>query len=238
MRRRAAQEPTDEWGWAALAAADPTFAERYDADQRRQAAEVGALAPVVDQLVRFGIAVTSIRDLQRPGAPIEAAAPVLIRWLPTINQPDAKRRVILILGDPRAGADAARALVDEFRRVAPNDDGDPVASVRATIGSALSAHDCDPIAEDLLAIASDRTHGMHRGMIVHNLSRLRARRADAIAALRTSLDDPQMRSIAAQALGTMRATEAEPDLDRLVDDPDPTVRAAVKSALRRMRNER
>ena len=215
VRRQASNQPRaiddHDRMWAALTAADPTFAERYEADQHHQVAEMKAFEPVLDDLSRSGISLTSVRELQSPGAPVEAATPVLLRWMPVIDQRDAKRRLIQILGDPRAGEYAARALIAEYRRVAPHDDGNPIASIRANIGSALSVHDCDPIADDLLAIAADRSHGLHRGMIVHDLSRLRARRADAIMLLRSLLDEPAMRSVSVQALTRLRATETRTD---------------------------
>jgi hypothetical protein len=227
-------KPTeDELIWRAVTAADPTFADRYERYEAARREVDEALVPVLDDLVRHGIPVGAIGDLQFKEAPLKQAAPILIKWLPLITFRPAKSVIIQVLGDRRAGTDASRALVNEYRRVGADDQLDPKISVRSVIGSALAASASDSNADDLLSIAADQTQGAHRFLVVFALGRLKKNRAAAIDVLREQLADDDVRVAAIDALGELRASEVREEVERFRDDHSPAVRDAVRRALKR-----
>ncbi|MDO8362508.1 MAG: hypothetical protein Q7V88_06390 [Actinomycetota bacterium] len=227
-------EPTeDEQIWEAVTAADPTFAERFERYEEKRREIDEALAPVREDLVLHGFRVAAIADLKLEDAPLKAAAPLLIKWLPIVTFRPAKCVIIDVLHDRRAGVDAARALVSEFRRVAADDELDPMISIRAHLGSALRASATDAVADELLSIAADRSQGAHRALVVLALGGLKKNRAAAIDVLRSQLADAEVRVPAIDALGKLRASDTHDEIERFREDQSPAVRAAARRALKK-----
>jgi hypothetical protein len=121
---------------------------------------------------------------------------VLLDVLPRVTLPAVEEAIVRPLTTPYARPDAARALLDEFRRTA---DADRPA-LKWAIGNALSVVTTPAHADELLELAGDRRHGAGRGMVVERLGRISGdRRVEEM--LIGLLDDPE---VAFQAIGGIR----------------------------------
>ena len=129
---------------------------------------------------------------------------------------------------------AARALIDEFRRVDPATDADEMTSIRSAIASALFFGASDSMAHELAELASERVHGGHRSLIVLALGELRKSKAVVVPALVAQLDDDTVASCAVQALVKLKATEARTDIDALVGHPNKVIRDEARKAIRKL----
>jgi hypothetical protein len=124
----------------------------------------------------------------------EAAAPILVRWLPQVRDPVEKEVLARSLtGVKTARSEAARAIVAEFRNADLNAETEKWAygNALATLADAESA-------DDLLDLVRDRRHGRARQMLCDALKRTRDPRApDALIEL---IDDDDVSGHAISAL--------------------------------------
>jgi hypothetical protein len=233
-RRRARQDHEDEQAiFDSVVAADPTFAERFNAYEQGREQVERALAGVVADLHAAGIEIRDVSDLRGQDAPIQAATPVLLRWLPMVDPP-AKNVLIQVLGDRRCGPAAARALVAAYRAGTSSAEDSSVYGVRAAIASALRNHDVNALFEEFESMAIDRSAGSDRALILWALAKPKRRRSEAISIARSQLDDPSVRTVALEVLGRLRAVEAWAEMAAYEHDADPDVRRAAKRALKRL----
>lgn len=197
--------------------------ERAVEDNRR------AAAPLLADLEAVGYVLGSVSSLRSFGRPYPRAIPVLIRWLPKMDNLEIKQSIIQSLAVRGArGTGAAQALVAEFRTLEGERDSD----VRWSIGGALEQISDPVVFDDMVAIATDPSWGRSREFVVSGLGRLKDTRA--VAPLRKLLEDEQVMPQAVQALGELRAQEARPDLEQLLNHPDKLVQKAVRRALKRL----
>jgi HEAT repeat protein len=170
----------------------------------------------------------------------DLAVPVLIEWLPRVRDPFLKEVIVRSLtGEPAAEGAGSRALVDEFRQT-PSTDG-KWSSVKWAIGDALATLADASVADDLLDLVRDKSHGSARERLCDALARTKDPRAPD--ALIEALDDPDLAGHAISALRRLgpksslpHLERARPKLERLVDDPSatPFARKQAAAALERL----
>jgi HEAT repeats len=138
----------------------------------------------------------------------EAAAPILVGWLPRVRDPIEKEVLARSLtGVKTARSEAARAIVTEFR----NADMDAEAEKWA-YGNALATLADAEIADDLLELVRDGRHGRARQMLCDALKRTKDPRApDALIEL---IDDDDIAGHAISALRSYGPKSALPHLER------------------------
>ena len=146
--------------------------------------------------------------IHAPRFDYEAAAPILIQWLPRAQTPLIKERIVRSLtGEKAATPDALKPLVSEFRQAADDEWG-----LKWAIGNALATLADDSIAEDLIALASDRRHGRSREMLTDALARTKDERAlDLLVEL---VDDDEVAGHAISALRRLGPKSSLPYLER------------------------
>lgn len=216
-----------------ILAADPQFAERLRRHEEHLEQVSRAAEPLFADLSDVGVRTGSFRELREPGSHLSLAVPVLVKWLTTVENETVKREVIRTLGDRRAGVDAARALIDEFRRVDPALDSNEMTSIRSAIASALFSGATDAVASELTTLAAERIHGGHRSLVLLALGRLKKSRSVVIPVLVAQLDDDSVADCAIQALVKLQAAEISGEIARLADHPKASIRSEVRKALRR-----
>jgi hypothetical protein len=130
--------------------------------------------------------------IRAPRFDFEAAAPVLVDWLPRVKTALVKERIVRSLtGEKTATPLALEPLVAEFRRA--DDHG-----LKWAIGNALATLADDSIADELVELARDRRHGGSREMLMDALARTKDERAlDALVDL---VDDDDVAGHAISAL--------------------------------------
>ena len=144
--------------------------------------------------------------IRAPRFDFEAAAPVLVDWLPRVKTALVKERIVRSLtGEKTATPLALEPLVAEFRRA--DDHG-----LKWAIGNALATLADDSIADELVELARDRRHGRSREMLMDALARTKDERAlDALVDL---VDDDDVAGHAISALRRLGPKSSLPYLER------------------------
>jgi HEAT repeat protein len=138
----------------------------------------------------------------------EAAAPILVEWLPRVHDPVEKEVIARALTATKsASAAAARALVAEFRKLPPEQD-----SVKWAIGNALATLADAEVADDLVDLLRDASHGYARQMLCDALKRTKD--PQAADALIEAIDDDDIAGHAILALRSYGPKTALPHLRR------------------------
>src|SRR4029077_12865783 len=75
--------------------------------------------PVLDDLAKLGYEVDTLDDLRHLRRPWKTALPVLLRWLPKMEDPGVKESIIRALSVPWVGNKATAELIEEFKKYAP-----------------------------------------------------------------------------------------------------------------------
>lgn len=209
---------------------DPAWVARRDRKEaeRLRVVEVNRrdAAPVVAELRVAGFEVESIADLHNRRMSYRDAVPILLGWLPRIENPAVKEDIVRSLSVKWAKPQAGPLLVDEFRQ-AP--DSDQELGLRWAIGNALAEVADDSVFEDVADLASDPAWGRSREMVAVALGNMSDPRA--VVVLRGLLNDEQVAGYAAMALGKLGAAEARADIEPLLEHPTAWVRKKAKQAL-------
>jgi hypothetical protein len=226
-------KPNDEMTAEELMAqleSDPEWVARRDRreGERRRLAEINRrdAAPVVAELRAAGLEVDSVADLHTRRMNYRHAVPILMRWLPRIDNPAVKEDIVRSLTVEWAKPQAGPLLIDEFRRA---DDPGEELGLRWAIGNALAEVADDSVFEEVADLASDRSWGRSREMLTVALGNMSDPRA--VEVLRGLLQDEQVAGHAVMAVGKLGAREARPDIEPLLDHPRAWVRQKAKEVL-------
>jgi hypothetical protein len=207
---------------------DPEFVARQkqQEDDRRRNLESyrRAARDVLADLAVAGFKVEAIGDLRRLGRPYPEAIPVLMRWLPRMQEAAVKEDIVRTLSVPWA-SDAAPLLLAEFEQ-AEDATG---TGLRWAIGNALEVLANDAIADEMIRLATDRRYGKAREMVVVGLGKLRDPRVTDV--LLDLLSDEDVVGHAVIALGKLRARAARSRIEPLLKHSKPWVRKEAKKAL-------
>jgi HEAT repeat protein len=188
--------------------------------------------PVLFDLAIAGFPVTSVDELRSKTLDYESVIPILIRWLPQVENLQLKASLIRALTVTWAKPEAATALLEEYRRA----DGQRSASVRWAAAKALTLVADDRIFDPLLELARDHNQGATRGLLVEALQNMQNPRA--VSALVELLEDGEVAGNALRALGELRAKTARPQMERLLFHPSAWVRQEAVRALDRLQGKR
>jgi HEAT repeat protein len=144
--------------------------------------------------------------IRAPRFDFQAAAPVLVDWLPRVKTTLVKERIVRSLTGQKAATPLAlQPLVAEFRRA--DEDG-----LKWAIGNALATLADDSIADELVELVRDRRHGRSREMLMDALARTKDERAlDALVEL---VDDDDVAGHAISALRRLGPKSSLPYLER------------------------
>jgi HEAT repeat protein len=184
--------------------------------------------PLREELAAAGFEVSSVAELYNSQMNYEKAIPLLLRWLPKIENPDIKESVVRALTVDWARPQAAPILIEEFRRVTdPSGTG-----LRWAIGNALATVADDSVFGEVAELAEDRRWGKAREMVTVALGNMRDPRA--VPVLQRLLADEEVAGHALIALGNLRAKEAQADIEPFLDHPTPWVRSEAQKALAKL----
>lgn len=201
---------------ARQAAATKRMADRFD-EYKRDA------AGVLEDLRKAGFDVESVGDL-RNTAPYPSAVPVLIAWLPKIDNQYVKEDIIRRLSVPWARPHALRPILQEFKTLP-----DKPPALKWAAGNALEVIADDSVFEEIVEIAIDPRHGRARDMVVASLGNMTDPRAVEI--LGDLLDDEAVAPYAVMGLGKLQVREARDRIEPFLTHPEEWIRAEAKKAL-------
>jgi hypothetical protein len=193
------------------------------------------IAPVKAALTAAGIDANDISRFVNRALPgviepsyfdAEAAAPILIEWLPRTSNEYVKETIVRRLRTPAAKKLATETLVVEFTRVRHE-------GVKWVIGDVLAYVADKSQHPALVELAADPRHGRSRQMLIDMLWRLETARADEV--LLAAIKDPDVTRHAISALRRRLGNEAvRPHIAALVDHPDGHVRDVARHQLKRI----
>lgn len=213
-------------------AADPEFMRRQNEKQAEHERFVqenrAAASPLLAELAGLGINVTSVGELHSRGLPYQGAIPLLMEWLPRIDNRDVKADIVRALSVRWARPAAARLLISEFRETT---DASPI-GIRWVIANALAVVADGSSLDDLLDLMTKTEHVQIRQMLVLALGNLEDPRS--IPILVGLLADRDLAGHTVMALGTAGRPEHIPLIAPFLDDPRAWVRKEAKKAIRRL----
>lgn len=184
-----------------------------------------AEAPVLADLARAGFGVSSLQELRSGRYSYREAIPVLLRWLPAVQNRAIKEEIVRTLTVKWARSVAAPALIDEFMHPSHADD----ANLRWVIGNALSEVASDSVYEEIVALIEDPGYGRAREMLALALARMHDPRAEQV--LFGLLDDPEVAPLALQALRKRKARLPVERLAPFLSHPEAWVRKEAQRLL-------
>jgi len=183
---------------------------------------------VLDELRNTGYEIDSIEDLYPRGVKLGLAIPILLKWLPKVEDKAVKDMIIRALSDRQAQGIAEPALIEEFKNIAL----DPYYRGQAwAIGNALEILFRDNLFHEALELATDRRYGGTRQMIVMALGKTKKNKEEAIDALLKLIQQEEVRGHAIFALGKLKAERARPEIEKYLDHESAYIRRVAKKAI-------
>lgn len=179
---------------------------------------------VLAKLAELGYHISTLSDLPALRVRYRTAIPVLIEALNSAEEPKLIEWLARCLSVPWARPAAVAPLIGAFGRCAAE-----TGVVRWAIGSALEVVWDDDYFEDLARIATDRSAGTARQMVVLGLAK--SKRLEATDVLLSLLGDPTVNGHAVEALRKMKRAVPEELIAPFLDDNRVWVRKNAKRIL-------
>ncbi len=151
--------------------------------------------PVLKELSKVGIQVEWISDLYSQKLINKKCIPILLHWLPLVENKDVKEDIVRALSIPWAKPIAAPVLIKEFRKLRNFE----FQGLKWAIGNALAVVADDTVFTDIVDLVSDRRYGRSREMLVVALGNMKDLRSQHI--LINLLEDDEVVGYAIMALG-------------------------------------
>ena len=192
--------------------------------------------PIMEELRAAGFDVIDLEAFSLRALPSTAAArtaaPILLRGIERVGDPDLQASLAMALADPRVRAIATAPLLEMFgamRDPALNGHDRPSEAVGARrrlktgLGSALSTLARDEHFDTLAALLRDRAHGHHRVYLLWALAHVK--HPDAVDLAIDLLDDEDVGLDALRALGDLRSERAASVFAPIAATPKPRGRS-------------
>jgi HEAT repeat protein len=216
----------------ALREKDPIYQAYFQENEKKRLAEVAAnrkeLVPLLTELAAAGFVVSHPQELVIE-FPQKEVIPILLKWLPKLNRPDARESVVRALSVPWAKPLAVKPLIAEFRNTPDNLPG-----LKWAIGNALEVLASDDVFDEIVELVRDKKHGKDREMLAMALGKMKNPKAvDVLIGL---LDDDEVVGHAIIGLNKLKAIQARPRIEQLVNHPKAWVRKEAKQTLRKFVN--
>jgi len=208
---------------------DPKYQAREQEKEHARLARIAinkeAAAPIVQELVAAGFPVNTVADLHNRQLNYPAAIPILLAWLPKVQNLDVKQDIVRSLSVPYAKPLAAGPLIDEFRRA----EEESPTGLRWVIGNALEVVGDDAVLDDMIELARDRRYGKAREMLVAGFGNMSDQRV--IPVLLDLLKDDEVTGHAIMALGKLKPQVARPHVEPFLKHPNAWVRNEAKKTI-------
>jgi HEAT repeat protein len=207
--------------------------ERILAEKERRRQQAIAInkrdsVPVLADLADAGFQLDWVSDLYSKRFFYKDAVPILLKWLPRMENLAVKEDIVRALSVPWAKPVAAPALVAEFHRMRNESNS----AIKWAIANALSVVADDSVFEDIVELVQDSHHGQAREMLAISLGNMKDSRAQDVLII--LLDDEEVVGHAIIALGKLKSPKAYPFIERFLTHPKAWVRKEAKKALDRI----
>jgi HEAT repeat protein len=214
-----------------LAIKDPDYVAAIEKQKQDNLARIEQekkdAAPLLEDLARSGIVVDHLGTLYHKQMHYPEGIPILLKWLPKIQNRSVQNCILLDLCVKWAFLVAWKPLVKAF------EDMEGIhPSLRWYVGKALNAMAKESVFEDIYRIVMNRSYGYDRGMVIEAFSRMK--NPIVPEALLELLDDESVYAYTISALGKLKVEAARPKLEQLLKHSDSTVRDYAKKALTKL----
>lgn len=183
--------------------------------------------PLVEDLKKAGLNITSSWDLVNTKSRYKPAIPILLEHLPRPYHLKNKEGIVRALAVKEAIGKASPVLIAEYNRT-PKDK----MPLRWAIGNTIYITITDDDVESILPIVRDKTNGMSRQMFVAALGKVKAEKAEEV--LIQLLDDEEVTTHALEALGRMKSKKAKDKISMLSNHPKALIRKEAQKALKKI----
>lgn len=202
-----------------------------DKQQQRQQTSIRnrrESAPVLADLAEAGYQIEWVEDLYVKRLNYISAIPILIKWLPLIDNLDVKEAIVRALTVPWAKPIAAPALLIEYRKLM----NEPDLAIKWAIANALEVVADDNSFIEIVKLVQDPRSGSARKMLTLALGNMKNPHAQDV--LIDLLEDDQVAGHAIMALGKLHSIKAYATIERFLNHPNTWVRKEAKKALTRI----
>jgi HEAT repeat protein len=180
-----------------------------------------AEAPLLEELGAAGVKIESMWDLVNYSFDYRQAVPILIEWLPKMQNIRVREAIVRALTVKFASPAAIKPLLVEFECGSE--------FIRWEVGNALHEVADKSVSGELMRLAAERKYGTGRRMIVIALGRLKERRA--VPLLVDLLKDPDVQGHALNALKLLNPVEARPAIEPFLTHKNKWFRREAKAAI-------
>ncbi len=188
------------------------------------------IKPIKDELVELGIEVTEIADLKyKSREEYRKALPILLEWLPKIQDELVKEDIVRTLSMPWAKPESSHYLIREFKNR-------PKKNLAWAIGNGISITAVDSDLNDLVSIVEDKSYGRNREMVVVALGNVKNERSEDT--LINLLHDEEVSGHAIIALRKLKSEKALNNIKAFTDHPKSWIRNEAKKAIKIIESSR
>ncbi len=207
------------------------IAESLLAEMQRKTpskAYLEAAAPLLRDLRKAGYDLKWLGQLRLTHKHYAAAIPIVLRWLPRVQDLDLKEDIVRTLTVKAARPQAARPLIEAFEAAPDSEEH----GLKWAIANALSVVADDTVLDDMVRLARDKRHGRAREMLTDALGNMKSPQAQDV--LIELLSDEQVAAHAIRPLGKRRAVKARRRLEDFLNHPKAWVRKEARRALEKI----
>jgi len=187
-----------------------------------------ASVPILKDLAQIGFHLEWISDLFNRKYDYREAIPVLMDWLPLVENKDIKEEIVRALSVPWAKPRAASLLIHEFKKA----DNSEELSLKWAIGNALAVVADDSVFSEIVELVRDRQHGRAREMLAVSLGNMS--NPGAVDVLIELLDNNDLVGHVLMGLSKLKAEKARAKIETFLTHPTAWVRSTAKKALYRI----
>ncbi len=180
---------------------------------------------VINDLEKIGIHVELISDLYNKSVNYKNAIPILLKWLPLIDNLDVKESIVRSLSVPWAKHIAARPLVQEYQKY----DNKTYGSLKWAIANALSVVADDSVFIEIKEFLFDEENGDSRQMLAVTVGNMKKPEAEDL--LIELIKNDIVVGHAIIGLRKIKSKKALPYIKRFENHPITWVRNEAKKAI-------
>ena len=184
-------------------------------------------AQLLSELSDIGFKVDSVAELYNRKLNYRPAIPILLKWLPSMDDMGIKEEIVRALSVKWAKPEAGHVLVNEFQAV-PDTKG---IGIRWAIGNAIAVVADDDLFEDVCRLVRNKKYGKSREMLVVSLGNMQ-KTPKAVDVLVELLSDEDLAGYALIALGKLKASSARDRIEEFKKYPKKWIRIEAQRALK------
>ena len=212
--------------------------DRRELERQQHAMEFAvAAAPLKAELATVGFPVEGFGSTWFNFRPEHKVfIPILIKWLPRIENQNVRETIVRLLTDRMARPVAANPLIDEFKRVRGSETWVPY--YKATVAAGIAVVADESSFDALVSLVSDPRHGWARGWLLPVFWRMHDPRTDdTLLKVLEGAKGEEETAVPVQGirvLGNRGCSKAKPYIEEYLNHPEAIVRKEAAKSLEKI----